>query len=146
MALCVLLVCPPLIAATPEPPSSVEELIDRMKEALTAETSADFLALFWREGMDDEVRGALDSAISRHLGSKIARVEIDPPGDCSWCDWERNGKTYQLPFEPDGWIKFAFSHPPPEPGAKRWVEPGLGHPFKAIEGQFFLICSVPQGE
>ena len=85
-------------------PTTIDELTNRMKLALTSESPSDFLSLFWQDGMDDRVRDALNRAVSGHIGDEVVGVKIEPPGDCSWCTYERKGITYTLPFEPDGWI------------------------------------------
>jgi hypothetical protein len=115
-----------------------------MKLALNNESPSEFLSLFWQDGMDDRVRDALNRAVARHIGDEVVGVIIEPPGDCSCCTYERNGITYTLPFEPDGWIHLEFRYEPPDPSATTWMKPEIGFPFKDIDGQYYLLCSLPQ--
>ena len=131
-------------ASGQEQPTTIDELTGRMKLALTNESPGEFLSLFWQKGMDERVRTALSRAFSRHAGDEVVGVQIKPPGDCSWCTYERDGVTYTLPFQPDGWIHLEFSYEPPEPSVTTWTKPELGFPFKNINGQYFLLCSLPQ--
>jgi len=132
--------------STPIPPKSLEDLQNRMRNALSQETADQFLSLFYSDGMDDRVRKQLVTVIERHLGMQTRRISEEPPSDCSLCTYEFEGVTYSLPFEPDGWLRIDFEVDRESRPLETPVSASLSFLYVKIDGSYYLMSALPDRE
>jgi len=140
-------VCLACISGTTENrPSNLDDLVERVRDALSQETADPFLNLFYSEGMDARVRKQLQTAIERHLGAEIDQIIPEPPSDCSWCTYEIEGTTYSLPFQPDGWLRIDFKQDRDSRPIETPVTSSVSFLFVSINDSYYLLSSLPEQE